>query len=377
MGRTFSVAAWTLGVFGALQFSAVGVAFIKSMTDSNGYRTAPATIDIERLLAESPPPQEEELSVQNPLDEQPENEFPARPRPLLAGPAVQAPGLEPTEAPPEPPKSDTPPRPTPVPLSAFTQKIDPRMNEMVEQGKLLRNTGDTAGALGKFREAVAIAPQNPMPIAEMAYTYEKMTLTDKASAEWRKILQMGEKAGAYYSAAKSKLDVAMSAAKIANVPPGEVAHEVGSTSDVVFPNGKSLVLGRLTSADDRDTTGKRFTLSIPIYAKDGAVKNPRQEVVTHVRFYDQLRNKEIVPTTADVAYRFAAPPADWEEGGLETLDVEYELAQIGKADPLGEGRNYFGYVVRVYYKGVLQASAAEPASLAQKFPVSEKLQKND
>jgi hypothetical protein len=370
MGRTFSVAAWTLGVFGALQFSAVGVAFIKSMSEDSGGRKAPASIDIERLLAESPPPQEEELSTQNPLDETPENEFPARPKPLLVGASAQAPDTEPPA--PEPSKSDTPPRPTPVPLSVFTEKIDPQMNELVEQGKLLRNTGDTAGALGKFREAVTLAPKNPMPIAEMAYTYEKMTLNDKAAAEWRKILQMGEKAGAYYSAAKSKLDVAMSAAKSAHPGSTEVSGDVGTTNEVAFPNGKSLTLGRLTSVDDKDTTGKRFTLSIPIYAKDGAVKNPRQEVVTHVRFYDQLRTKEIVATTANVAYRFSEPPADWTDGGLETLDVDYDLAQIGKADPIGEGRNYYGYFVRVYFKGVLQATAAEPANLAQKFPASEK-----
>lgn len=374
MGRTFSAAAWTLGIFGAVQFSAVGVAFVKSMNEGSDERIAPQTIDIERLLAESPPPQEEELSIQNPLDEAPAGEAPDKPKPIPAGDATEQPPQPPT---PEPPKSDTPPRPTPVPLSAFTPKIDPRMNEMVEQGKLLRNTGDTAGALGKFREAVALAPQNPMPIAEMAYTYEKMTLNDKAAAEWRKILQMGEKAGFYYSAAKSKLDLAMNAAKATTGASNEAAGDVGTGSNVVFPNNKSLMLGRLTTADNRASTGKGFTLSIPIYAKEGAVKNPRQEVVTHVRFYDQIRNKEIVPTTANVAYRFSEPPADWTDGGLETLDVDYDLEQVGKADPIGENRNYYGYIVRVYFKGVLQASFAEPASLSQKFPASEKLRNND
>jgi hypothetical protein len=375
MGRTFTVAAWTLGIVGAVQFAAVGVAFFKSMRESGAGRVAPATIDIERLLAENPPPQEEELSTQNPLDETPEPEFPARPRPLVAS-TVQTPSPEPPQAAPNPvpeaPKTDTPPRPTPVPLSAFTPKVDPRMNEFVEQGKLLRNTGDTAGALVKFREAAAISPENPMPIAEMAYTYEKMSLQDKAALEWRKILLMGEKAGFYYSAAKSKLDLALNAAKAAT---GAGNQDAGGDAQV--PGGKALGLGRLTLTDDRDTTGKRFTLSIPIHAKEGAVTNPRQEVVTHVRFYDQIKGKELVPTTANVAYRFAAPPADWEDGGLETLEVDYDLAKIGKDDPVGENRNYYGYVVRVYYKGNLQATASEPASLAQKFPASEKLRNND
>jgi hypothetical protein len=58
--------------------------------------------------------------------------------------------------------------------------------------------------------------------------------------------------------------------------------------------------------------------------------------------------------------------ADWN------LEVDYELSQTGRDDPAGENRRYHGYIVRVFYKGTLQASFAEPANLAQKFPPDEK-----
>ena len=366
MGRTFLVAAWSLGVLGAVQFSAVGVAFFRAVGDE---RVVPQRIDIEKLMAENPPP-EEGLSTVNPLDDSAEPEFPARPRPLVA----TEPAPEPPPAPnPEPtaPATGAPPRPTPVPLSALTPKVDPRVAELVEQGKLLRTNGDTAGALVKLREAAGLAPENPLPIAETAYTYEKMTLPDKAATEWRKILQMGERAGFYYSAAKSKLDIAVTTARA--VASGGAAPAEG----VEFSNGKALSLGRISTAEERGATGKRFTLSIPIHAKDGAVVNARQDVVTHVRFYDQVNSKELVTTTANVAYRFAEPPADWRDGGTETLEVDYDLAQVGKDDPSGENRKFHGYIVRIYLKGTLQASFAEPASLAQKFPASEKLRTTD
>lgn len=374
MGKTFLGAALALGIVGVAQFSAVGVSFYRSMQAANGGRVVPDRINIEQLIAESPPPRDEELSIQNPLDEPSGPETPPKPQPVPASGSqsgTPAPN-DPPPAEPAPTPPQAPPRPTPVPLTAFTPKVDPRMTELVEQGKLLRNSGDTAGALVKLREAGAMAPDNPLPIAEMAYTYEKMSLPDKAAVEWRRILQMGEKAGFYYSAAKSKLDIAVSAARASSGGTGVVGTGGGD-----FQNGKSMMLGRITVADETGAPGKRFTLSIPILARAGAVTNPRQEVVTQVRFYDQINGKEVVPTNANVAYRFASPPADWADGGTETLEVDYNQPLVGKDDPSGENRRYYGYAVRIYFKGQLQSSIAEPMALIQKFPEPEKLRNND
>ena len=373
MGRTFLVAALTLGGIGMAQFAAVGVAFYRSVEEDE--RSAPTKIDIEKLMAESPPPKDEPLSVENPLDENPGFDASGRPRPIMIAANVDGapPPAEP--APPTPDKAEpapsapgVPPRPTPVPLSALTPKVDPRLTELVEQGKLLRTNGDTAGALVKLREAGAISPEDPLPIAEMAYTYEKMSLPDKAAAEWRRILQMGDRAGFYFSAAKSKLDIAVTTARAAVGGPTGGAGE----GEVRFANGRAMALGRVTMAEEAGGKGKRFTLSIPIHAKQGAVTNPRTEVVTQVRFFDQINAKDIVPTTANVAYRFTDPPADWEDGGIETLQVDYDQPLVGRDDPAGEGRRYHGYVVRIYFKGQLQAVFAEPANLVQKFPAPEK-----
>ena len=372
MGRTFLVSASLLAVTGVGLFSGAGVAFFRATYGENGERKVPQHIDVGRLIAESPPPPTEELSTVNPLDDAPAEEPPTETAPAEVPPQPQpAPALEPPKKEATPPAA--PPRPTPVPLSAFTPKVDPQVTELVEQAKLLRNKGDTAGALVKLREAAGIEPGNPLPIAETAYTYEKMSLPDKAAVEWKRILQMGEKAGLYYSAAKSKLDIAMGAARaVASGTSGvPVANDLGAGA--VFPEGRFMALGGVRLTDSAAAgPGKRFTLTIPIYAKDGAVSNPRKDVVTHVRFYDMIHNKEIVPTTANVSYRFASPPADWSEGGLENLEVDYELAQTGRDDPAGENRRYYGYIVRVFYKGALQASFAEPANLAQKFPANEK-----
>ena len=61
----------------------------------------------------------------------------------------------------------------------------------------------------------------------------------------------------------------------------------------------------------------------------------------------------------------------------ETLEVDYNQPLVGKDDPSGENRRYYGYAVRIYFKGQLQSSIAEPMALIQKFPEPEKLRNND
>ena len=125
MGKTFLGAALALGIVGVAQFSAVGVSFYRSMQAANGGRVVPDRINIEQLIAESPPPRDEELSIQNPLDEPSGPETPPKPQPVPASGSqsgTPAPN-EPTPAEPAPTPPQAPPRPTPVPLTAFTPKV--------------------------------------------------------------------------------------------------------------------------------------------------------------------------------------------------------------------------------------------------------------
>src|SRR6266545_1573798 len=82
-------------------------------------------------------------------------------------------------------------------------------------GRTLRDRGYTSNALVRFREAYALDPKNPEAIAEIARTYEKMGLPDKAAEHWKRILDMGESGGAYYTAAEAKLREAVMATRVA------------------------------------------------------------------------------------------------------------------------------------------------------------------
>ena len=364
-GRTFVFAAVLLGVVAVFELGGVTVAFFKRMgragseSADDGSNQPPMKIDVKRLMADSPPPVEPGLGA-DPLASNGDDRFP-RPVPVNPELILAPPPVKPRNPPvvaelPEVTGIGAPPRPTPVPLIVFTPKVDPRFNELIEQGKLLRNSGDTAAALVKFRAAEAIDPANPLAIAEQAFTFEKMSLPDKAAEQWRRVLAMGDRAGVYYSAARSKLETAVKESM--HTAPGGAAE---------IAQGKVMAIGSTAITEEQDASAaKKFALTVPIRARMAEPVAVR-EMKVFVLFYDRANGRDITRTIANVSNHWTSQPVDWKDGDTETLEVDYELpAQQAH----NEHREYYGYIVRLYYRGDLQDTKAEPASLNQKFPAS-------
>ena len=355
-GRTAAIAGAILAAVAVVQLGAVTVAFIRkpappALENGENGNQPPMKIDVTKLVAESPPPEDPaSLTGVDPLTSG-GDERPPGPQPILPHAEPIAP---PTENGTAQIRAGAPPRPTPVPLSVFTPKTDPRFGELIEQGKLLRGSGDTAGALVKFREASTLEPGNALAIAEQAYTFEKMSLPDKAAEQWKRIVVMGERAGLYYSVAMSKMNAAVQGTM--HTAPG---------AGPAIAKGKVLAIGSTATTEDPDgSAAKKFILTVPVRASLTEAVAVR-EMKVFVLFYERANGKEIARTIANVSNRWISAPVDWKDGDTETLEVSYELPALQART---EHREYYGYVVRLYYRGELQDTKAEPASLNQKFP---------
>ncbi len=281
------------------------------------------------------------------------------------------------------------PRPTPVPARRDTPLS--RVGTLVSMARALRDRGDTSTALTRLREAQIIAPKDSQIISEMALTYEKMGLTEKAATQWQRIYEMGEQAGIYYAAAEAKLYA------LQMPPPATQEYAASAEPASLWPQHglmgetgeATLRLGKVGTTDDTGNSQalRRLKLRIPIEAR-AAQEVAVQDVVIQVFFYDRLSDGMLVETNAEVAsqwVRRTTPEGeeagiDWSTPAPEVLEVEY--AQIPATPGQGEKessvrRNYFGYVVRVYYKGELNAVQAEPARLLEQFPPPPILQPAD
>ena len=267
-------------------------------------------------------------------------------------------------APPETTMTTSLPKPTPIAQASQTQKISPaqgRQIELTNQAKALRDRGDMSTALTRLREAMALTPDNPAIISEMAITYEKMGMKEKALEQWRHIEDMGEAAGIYYSAADAKLK---------NVEAQPRPNPDGSSpkDQEGFQPGSVLALVDITKVDSADEPDKKFTLKIPLKRRSDAKIDSPNDVVIHVFFYDMLEDGSIVQTDANMTYRWTTLPVNWNDSDIEILEVDYAASAPNPRQKHPENRKYFGYIVRVYYKNELQDMRAEPLKLLKQYP---------
>jgi hypothetical protein len=279
-------------------------------------------------------------------------------------------------------------RPVPIaPAQSAALKSDQpqsRFNELIEQARTLRERGDTSTAITRFREALALEPQNPLPLAEIATTYEKMGVADKAAEQWRRIYDMGEAAGVYFTAAEAKMKASQANALLQALPtssPEDLALAAEATRQTApapeetpaLKTGTRLGVGDVSLKEEPNALSlRKFTLRVPLHAKPRARIDVR-DVTIQVLFYDLLEGRTLDKTHAQVSTRWVEPPGDWGDSDLETLEVTYAQTPPEQGEPV-ENRKFYGYLVRVYYKDALQDARAEPARLGQTFPAPRILQ---
>jgi len=356
VGRTFTVAISLLGCIALAQIGAVGWVFANRFSDlTERAKLGPARAN--NLATSTPTAAGGDLASTATLDAQ--DPFEESRNTVAASDPI-------------------PPPPKPVPVSSA--KLNPqappetRYQELVQQGKQLRDRGDTGSALVKLREAMALEAQNPEAMAELAVTFERMGLMEKAGEQWKRIFDMGDAAGTYYIAAESRMKMSQAQAMAA------VQMTQGATPAKETPISKLkpdafLGIGEIVRQDKPESGGTRFALRVPVKARP-AEKVSVADVDIHVLFYDLVDGKTPVQTSADVSYRFASAPIDWANGDAETLEVEYSQQPPLARGRKTEQRDYYGYIVRVYYKGELQDLRAEPEALNAKFPAPQTLDSN-
>ncbi len=350
VGKTFTVALSVLGAGVILQFGAVGWAFIvrhhaQPVLDAGAMSDTPT---FARLTS--------------PVGMRPDFE---------TDPFTETPDQPPQQLTTDP---DALQKPVPVPVGqqkAADAVPLTRFDELILQGKQLRDRGDTGAALTKFREASAMDARSPIAIAELASTYERMRLPDRSSEQWKRIYEMGDAAGIYFSLAESKLKETQARAILEAMPaPGATGATAADTAARIegIASGLLLGLGAVRAEERPDAeSSKKFLLHIPVKARPRS-KIEVRDLVIHVMFYDKVDGKNVVQTSANVNSKWLTAPADWAEGDTEELAVEYQLPRPEPGRAKRESREYFGYIVRVYYKQQLQAAVAEPERLGQQYP---------
>jgi len=208
-----------------------------------------------------------------------------------------------------------------------------QVEKLVEEAHALHLAGDVVRAILKLDEADLIDPKEPATTYRRAQIYEDMRNWERATDAYSALFSMGPEIGAYYEIAADKM-----------------TNGVKESPDTV-----PFLLGNVTQRVSKNQLHAKVT--VPIRRLTDREFEPSQ-IEVRIFFYDMVDNKtiEAVPKQREqnIAKRWISGAADWADSVEETIEAEYQLPNLDRANVhlFGE-RKYFGKVIELYYKGDL------------------------
>jgi hypothetical protein len=258
-----------------------------------------------------------------------------------AGPAV-------VSRPPTPPQPEIP-LVQPAPL-AVPQVADPRSDRLVRDARQARVAGDMGRAIIKLEEALDQSPEDANVLYELGLVHELMGVYDISAAYYQKVFELGiSGAGSLYEMAAAKL------------------RDGFEQPDAMLGR---LSLGRVRIfKSPHDENGHKVILTIPVQ-KSPVDEVEVEEIAVSVIFFNRTTRGEILQLEDKswVSEQWVSLPFDWA-GGEESLRMTYAIPpQDSQTSHLFGGREYYGQVVSLMYKGEVLDVQAWPRDLAARIP---------
>lgn len=128
------------------------------------------------------------------------------------------------------------------------------------------------------------------------------------------------------------------------------------------PSTKKILIGTLEKKIIPSSTAKtEFLLKIPIIASQSTEPIEPGKISIKLYFYEIQSDGKILPSNARLDVSFENRRPTWSNRS-EILNALYSL-------PASQSnRSYYGYRMKVYYKGQFQNEISEPENLNEKFP---------
>jgi hypothetical protein len=224
----------------------------------------------------------------------------------------------------------------------------PEAAKAMELAKLKEADQDVIGALKHLDLANHLEPNHPEVLYRMAVLYDKLGNRRRATDLFQTVAVMEDAAG-----------------ELA----GLALHHLSGNRPGDLPGGlmqRPLRIGPAFAEVEHGDTGERTVkLSLSIRAQHGASIDP-QAVVPYIYFYDLIDGSEIVPCDGqqppvDEVNPWRSENPDYQDPGEELLDVTYHIPAMED----GSERQFFGYVVKLYYRDEIQDVLIEPRVLVE------------
>jgi serine/threonine-protein kinase len=111
-----------------------------------------------------------------------------------------------------------------------------------------------------------------------------------------------------------------------------------------------------------------LTLKVGVKPRPGT-QNGHARII--VSFYDRTKDNKMKPTDARTSYSWLNASEDWTDATPKFLVATYVRPKTQSRS--ADGREYGGFIVRVYFDGQLQDAEARPSELLTVFPAPDQI----
>lgn len=244
---------------------------------------------------------------------------------------------------------------------------------------------------GNFPEAIALYTKaqeaTHLPSSGLAITYTRMGREIEARNVLAQLLQarekryisapliaavavaLGDKEGAFRELERGYAEHAGILQWIAFLPEFRSLHSDARFPDLLrrisAPQDTILKITETTLSEITDPNAQtHLTLKVGVKPRPGTQNGHRVRII--VSFYDRTKDNKMKPTDARTSYSWLTASEDWTDATPKLLSATYMRPKTQSR--LADGREYGGFIVRVYFDGQLQDARASPPDLLTLFP---------
>lgn len=242
-----------------------------------------------------------------------------------------------------------------------------RAQELYLKASEALQSGNQPAALEFLSQANQFLPNNTEILVGLARLQTALKRPD-ASDTWQRILSLGPDAAPYRAEAETQLSLLGPSDQ--SLPSDLGGSGIASPQSGGMRDAEGLqpgsTLGIVDVRESGEGTGFK-TLKVAIKSRPNESIDV-EETKIHVYFYEDV-NGDLEQARSRILYDWMSQPADWAgQESMELLQVKYQMPDPAEVAEDGTTRDYYGYMVLVYYQGQLQDFRAVPVDLRDKFP---------
>jgi pSer/pThr/pTyr-binding forkhead associated (FHA) protein len=207
------------------------------------------------------------------------------------------------------------------------------------------------------------------PYAERARLYETRAMWKEAGEQWAALMDASRGTPWYDYAAKERSRVAQQEARQSSIKKPAGAEPPAVRKPLRLPGRVRLDKVHRQRVTNHPEFDDMHIITMVLKPKVSRKYIHGEDVKVEITFYDREKGSDrIVPTAVSVPDELIEFSGPWDQAQRRTVNATYVVPngyRDEEKESIGSERDYYGYVIRVFYEGQLQDREVWPEDLEE------------